>query len=139
MFLEYAKLNCSIKGKVARRDSISQILSVTNARLASAKSEANQTTSSYEYKINELENKIYQIKSEYEQQYIKLSLKHEARHGHMMTPKYEQDISNLEGWKTNRLKPFEERITILNSQMEEDEIKLQIEEERRTGIFGVID
>lgn len=120
MFLEYAKLNCSSKGKVAQRDSISKVLSVTNVHLAAAKREADQIVGNYEYAINELDNKIYVIKSEYEQQFNKLSRKHEAKYGHMMTSKYEQDISNLETWKTNRLKPLEERITILSRQMEED-------------------
>lgn len=104
LLLEYARLNCSIKGKSAQRDSMSQVIPVTKAHLSAAKAEANQKANSYEYEINSLDNKIYQVKSEYEQQYSTLSRKHEARHGHMMTPKYEQDINNLEKWKTNKLK-----------------------------------
>lgn len=120
LFLEYARLSCFIKSKLAQRDSISQILSVTNAHLTSAKTEANRKADNYVYEINSLDNKIYQVKSEYEQKYNELSQKHEARHGHMMTPEYEQDINNLENWKVNKLKPLEERVTMLNRQMEED-------------------
>lgn len=95
LLLEYASVNCSIKGKSAERDSVSQILSVTGAHPAAVKSEASQKVGGYAYEINDLANKIYQVESEYEQKYNELSQKHEAKHGHMMTPQYEQNIKKL--------------------------------------------
>lgn len=96
------------------------ILSVIDGDLISKKNELNELSERYYLKINELDKRIIEIETHYIQRFNQVSEKHEAKHGHMITPKYEQDINNLEKWKANKLKPLEERITILNRQMEED-------------------
>jgi hypothetical protein len=57
---------------------------------------------------------------ENEEKYASISKKHEAKHGHFMTPNYEKAINSLEALKLERLNELENKIKTLNSKKEND-------------------
>ena len=103
LFLDYACINCSYKKAMVQRDSLKAVQLLANSNFNQKSNELNALTERVEWQIVEIENQIFEIKMQYEQRFNEISKKHEARHGHMITNEYKEQINSLENWKVGRI------------------------------------
>lgn len=127
LLLKYGNLNCSYKNSLVQRDSLKNTLSATNDNLISKKKELNELSERYYLKINELDKRMFEIETLYVQRFNEISEKHEAKHGHMITPDYERSINSLEDWKSKKLKPLKEKLVQLEKERQDDVRLLKLE------------
>lgn len=101
---------------MVQRDSLKAVLLLANNNFNQKNNELNELTERLDWQIIELGNKIAEIKMQYEQRFNEISKKHEARHGHMITKEYEEQINSLESWKIGRITPLENNIAALEKE-----------------------
>lgn len=101
---------------MVQRDSLKVVLLLANSSFNQKNNELNELTERLDWQIVELEHKIAEIKMQYEQRFNEISKKHEARHGHMITKEYEEQINSLESWKVGRVTPLENSIAALEKE-----------------------
>jgi hypothetical protein len=89
-------------------------------------------TTLYEERINTLNQQKYEIDSKYTEEYIRISQKHEQKHGHMITPEYQNQIDRLEKFKNVQFSKFDKELIAISFQRDHDTLlkrkELQISE-----------
>jgi exonuclease VII small subunit len=101
---------------MVQRDSLKAVQLLANSNFNQKSNELNALTERLEWQIVELENKIFEIKMQYEQRFNEISKKHEARHGHMITNEYKEQINSLENWKVGRIAAIENNLAVLENE-----------------------
>jgi hypothetical protein len=126
----YASLNCEHQKLIARKDNVTKIkINSLQKELSQLEHDYNEMSAVYDDKVTILNEKRNEAGTQYTQDYVRISKKHEENHGHFMTPQYRKAIDELERVKSSKFQTIDNEISNLNNAKQADEDLKKMEKE----------